>query len=71
LETRGSLTNIRAMGGTSANSSGRYFWMQLRYKSAAPLTIELSSALEAKFTEICKTEVFCTQSWGLTVAHAA
>ncbi|CAG8118436.1 unnamed protein product [Penicillium nalgiovense] len=34
--------------------------------AAAPLTIELSSALEAKFTEICKTEVFCTQSWGLT-----
>ncbi|KAG0153695.1 hypothetical protein PDIDSM_2349 [Penicillium digitatum] len=34
--------------------------------AAAPLTIELSSALEAKFREISKTEVFCTQSWGLT-----
>ncbi|KAI2731867.1 hypothetical protein CBS147332_1006 [Penicillium roqueforti] len=34
--------------------------------AAAPLTIELSSALEAKFAEISKTEVFCTQSWGLT-----
>ncbi|KGO76371.1 AMP-dependent synthetase/ligase [Penicillium italicum] len=34
--------------------------------AAAPLTIELSSALEAKFTEISKTEVFCNQSWGLT-----
>ncbi|KAJ6118595.1 AMP-dependent synthetase/ligase [Penicillium samsonianum] len=34
--------------------------------AAAPLTIELSSALEAKFKEISNTEVFCTQSWGLT-----
>ncbi|CAG8903361.1 unnamed protein product [Penicillium egyptiacum] len=34
--------------------------------AAAPLTVELSFALEAKFTEISKTEVFCTQSWGLT-----
>jgi acyl-CoA synthetase (AMP-forming)/AMP-acid ligase II len=34
--------------------------------AAAPLTNELSSALEAKFKELCDTEVFCTQSWGLT-----
>ncbi|KAJ5431486.1 AMP-dependent synthetase/ligase [Penicillium cf. griseofulvum] len=34
--------------------------------AAAPLTIELASALEAKLTAISKTEVFCTQSWGLT-----
>ncbi|KAJ5469093.1 AMP-dependent synthetase/ligase [Penicillium sp. IBT 31633x] len=34
--------------------------------AAAPLTAELSSALEAKFTEMCRTEVFVTQSWGLT-----
>ncbi|KAJ6099441.1 hypothetical protein N7467_000976 [Penicillium canescens] len=34
--------------------------------AAAPLTVELSTALEAKFKEISKTEVFCTQSWGLT-----
>jgi acyl-CoA synthetase (AMP-forming)/AMP-acid ligase II len=34
--------------------------------AAAPLTIELSSALEAKFKELWKTEVFCTQCWGLT-----
>ena len=34
--------------------------------AAAPLTNELSSALEAKFKELYQTEVFCTQSWGLT-----
>ncbi|KAJ5329654.1 AMP-dependent synthetase/ligase [Penicillium brevicompactum] len=34
--------------------------------AAAPLTIELSSALEAKFKELWNTEVFCTQCWGLT-----
>ncbi|KAL2802038.1 hypothetical protein BJX63DRAFT_416020 [Aspergillus granulosus] len=34
--------------------------------AAAPLTIELSSALESRFREIFGTEVFCTQSWGLT-----
>jgi acyl-CoA synthetase (AMP-forming)/AMP-acid ligase II len=34
--------------------------------AAAPFTGELASALEAKFTDMCKTEVFVTQSWGLT-----
>ncbi|KXG52837.1 AMP-dependent synthetase/ligase [Penicillium griseofulvum] len=34
--------------------------------AAAPLTIELASALEAKLSAIAKTQVFCTQSWGLT-----
>lgn len=34
--------------------------------AAAPLTIELASALEARFRDIYGTEVFCTQSWGLT-----
>lgn len=34
--------------------------------AAAPLTIELSSALEAKFKEVWKNDVFCTQCWGLT-----
>lgn len=34
--------------------------------AAAPLTIELSAALEAKFKNLYQTEVFCTQSWGLT-----
>ncbi|KAJ5965123.1 uncharacterized protein N7479_004999 [Penicillium vulpinum] len=34
--------------------------------AAAPLTVELSSALEAKLTKISKTQVYCTQSWGLT-----
>ncbi|KAJ5783162.1 AMP-dependent synthetase/ligase [Penicillium paradoxum] len=34
--------------------------------AAAPLTSELAAALEAKFTKMCKTEVFVTQSWGLT-----
>ncbi|KAJ5083401.1 hypothetical protein N7456_012828 [Penicillium angulare] len=34
--------------------------------AAAPLTSELSSALEAKFKSLFQTEVFCTQSWGLT-----
>lgn len=34
--------------------------------AAAPLTIELSSALETRFKDIFGTEVFCTQSWGLT-----
>ncbi|KAJ5690786.1 hypothetical protein N7462_005178 [Penicillium macrosclerotiorum] len=34
--------------------------------AAAPLTNELASALEAKFRKVWKTEVFCTQSWGLT-----
>lgn len=36
------------------------------FTAAAPLTRELSSALEARFAQIAKTEVFCTQSWGLT-----
>ncbi|KAJ5097944.1 hypothetical protein N7532_004945 [Penicillium argentinense] len=34
--------------------------------AAAPLTNELSAALEAKFKELYQTQVFCTQSWGLT-----
>lgn len=34
--------------------------------AAAPLTIELASALEARFRDVYGTEVFCTQSWGLT-----
>ncbi|KAJ5894815.1 hypothetical protein N7495_006506 [Penicillium taxi] len=34
--------------------------------AAAPLTIELSSALESRFKSIYQTEVFCQQSWGLT-----
>ncbi|OQE44577.1 hypothetical protein PENCOP_c002G06281 [Penicillium coprophilum] len=34
--------------------------------AAAPLTIELASALEARLSAIAKKEVFCTQSWGLT-----
>ncbi|KAH8700728.1 hypothetical protein BGW36DRAFT_395761 [Talaromyces proteolyticus] len=34
--------------------------------AAAPLSIELASALEAKFKELYSTEVFCIQSWGLT-----
>lgn len=34
--------------------------------AAAPLTNELSSALEAKFKTAWGTEVFCMQSWGLT-----
>ncbi|KAJ5760363.1 hypothetical protein N7520_007519 [Penicillium odoratum] len=34
--------------------------------AAAPLTSELSAALEAKFRTLFQTEVFCTQSWGLT-----
>jgi acyl-CoA synthetase (AMP-forming)/AMP-acid ligase II len=34
--------------------------------AAAPLTIELASALEAKLSAIANTQVFCTQSWGLT-----
>lgn len=34
--------------------------------AAAPLTTELSSALEAKFRQSYQTEVFCVQSWGLT-----
>lgn len=34
--------------------------------AAAPLTNELSGALEGKFKELYQTEVFCTQSWGLT-----
>lgn len=34
--------------------------------AAAPLTIELASALEAKFKELWKNDVFCTQCWGLT-----
>lgn len=34
--------------------------------AAAPLTTELSTALEAKFKNVYTTEVFCTQSWGLT-----
>lgn len=34
--------------------------------AAAPLTTELSSALEAKFKNIYQTEVHCVQSWGLT-----
>lgn len=34
--------------------------------AAAPLTQELSSALEAKFKTSYRTEVCCVQSWGLT-----
>lgn len=34
--------------------------------AAAPLSNELSSALEAKFKNLYQTEIFCTQSWGLT-----
>ncbi|KAL3460863.1 hypothetical protein BJX64DRAFT_300412 [Aspergillus heterothallicus] len=34
--------------------------------AAAPLTIELAAALEARFRDVFGTEVFCTQSWGLT-----
>jgi acyl-CoA synthetase (AMP-forming)/AMP-acid ligase II len=34
--------------------------------AAAPLTNELRSTLEAKFKNLYRTEVFCTQSWGLT-----
>ncbi|KAL2839638.1 hypothetical protein BJY01DRAFT_257672 [Aspergillus pseudoustus] len=34
--------------------------------AAAPLTIELASALEGRFRDVFGTEVFCTQSWGLT-----
>lgn len=34
--------------------------------AAAPLTTELSSALEAKFKSTYRTEVHCVQSWGLT-----
>ncbi|KAJ5194584.1 uncharacterized protein N7498_008022 [Penicillium cinerascens] len=34
--------------------------------AAAPLSNELSSALEAKFKNLHQTEVFCTQCWGLT-----
>ncbi|KAJ5647849.1 hypothetical protein N7490_004221 [Penicillium lividum] len=33
---------------------------------SSPLTSELSAALEAKFRTLFQTEVFCTQSWGLT-----
>ncbi|KAJ0424967.1 hypothetical protein BJY00DRAFT_326087 [Aspergillus carlsbadensis] len=34
--------------------------------AAAPLTSELAAALEARFKDLFATEVFCTQSWGLT-----
>ncbi|KAL3489526.1 hypothetical protein BJX62DRAFT_252622 [Aspergillus germanicus] len=34
--------------------------------AAAPLTSELASALETRFKDLFGTEVFCTQSWGLT-----
>ncbi|KAJ5924555.1 hypothetical protein N7466_008742 [Penicillium verhagenii] len=34
--------------------------------AAAPLTSELAAALEAKFQTLFQTEVFITQSWGLT-----
>lgn len=34
--------------------------------AAAPLTSELAAALEAKFKALFQTDVFCTQSWGLT-----
>ncbi|KAJ5497496.1 AMP-dependent synthetase/ligase [Penicillium fimorum] len=34
--------------------------------AAAPLTIELATALEARLSAMAKTEVYCTQSWGLT-----
>ncbi|KAJ5638599.1 hypothetical protein N7528_000989 [Penicillium herquei] len=36
------------------------------FSAAAPLTSELSSALEARFKNLWQTEVMCTQSWGLT-----
>ncbi|KAI9371237.1 hypothetical protein BJX61DRAFT_548386 [Aspergillus egyptiacus] len=34
--------------------------------AAAPLTTELASALETRLKTLYNTEVFCTQSWGLT-----
>jgi acyl-CoA synthetase (AMP-forming)/AMP-acid ligase II len=40
--------------------------VKIIFSAAAPLTNELSSAVEAKFKTTWGTEVFCTQSWGLT-----
>jgi acyl-CoA synthetase (AMP-forming)/AMP-acid ligase II len=34
--------------------------------AAAPLTSDLAAALEQRFADLFGTEVFCTQSWGLT-----
>ncbi|KAF3385240.1 putative 4-coumarate--CoA ligase 2 [Penicillium rolfsii] len=40
--------------------------VEIVFCAAAPLTSELSSAVEAKFQRSWGTEVFCMQSWGLT-----